>query len=108
MLGEALAAEVDFGSQAASDSLAKNFTSGYFRPVTEQPPESGKGSDPMRFAGLGVQLAASLLLFVLGGEWLDGKAGTGGLFAILGAFLALGGNLWSLLRLLKRQDEDHR
>ena len=33
----------------------------------------------MRYAGLGVQLAVSLLVFVLAGQWADKKLGTGGI-----------------------------
>ena len=33
----------------------------------------------MRYAGLGVQLAVSLLVFVLAGQWADRKLGTGGI-----------------------------
>ena len=33
----------------------------------------------MRYAGLGVQLAVSLLVFVLVGQWADRRLGTGGI-----------------------------
>lgn len=58
----------------------------------------------MRFAGLGVQLAASILVFVFAGQWLDKRAGTGGLFTMLGAFLAFGGTMWTLIRSLNREN----
>ncbi len=58
----------------------------------------------MRFAGLGVQLAASILVFVFLGQWLDRRAGTEGLFTILGAFLGFGGTMWALLRSLRQGD----
>jgi len=58
----------------------------------------------MRFAGLGVQLAASILLFVFAGQWLDRRLGTEGLFTILGAFLGFGGTMWSLVRALRERD----
>ena len=58
----------------------------------------------MKFAGLGVQLAASILLFVFLGQWLDRRAGTQGLFTILGAFLAFGGTMWTLIRALRKGD----
>ena len=69
-------------------------------------PEPGKGPSPMRYAGLGVQLAASILVFVFLGQWLDRKAGTEGLFTILGAFLGFGGTMWSLIRSLNRGDRE--
>ena len=58
----------------------------------------------MRYAGLGVQLAASILVFVFLGQWLDRMAGTGGLFTILGAFLGFGGTMYALIRSLNRGD----
>ena len=58
----------------------------------------------MRFAGLGVQLAASILVFVFIGQWADRRAGTGGLFTILGAFLGFGGTMWGLIRALNREN----
>jgi ATP synthase protein I len=58
----------------------------------------------MKYAGLGVQLAASILVFVFLGQWLDRKAGTGGLFTILGAFLGFGGTMYGLIRSLNKGD----
>lgn len=62
----------------------------------------------MRYAGLGIQLAASILLFVFAGQWLDRRFGGGGLFTILGAFLGFGGTMWSLVRSLKRDEAERR
>jgi F0F1-type ATP synthase assembly protein I len=59
----------------------------------------------MRYAGLGVQLAASILVCVLIGQWADRKLGTGGLFTIVGAFLGFGGTMYSLVRQLSRKDD---
>ncbi len=58
----------------------------------------------MRYAGLGVQLAASILVFVFLGQWLDRRAGTAPLFTILGAFLGFGGTMYALIRSLNRGD----
>ena len=58
----------------------------------------------MKYAGLGVQLAASILVFVFLGQWLDRKAGTNGLFTILGAFLGFGGTMYGLIRSLNKGD----
>jgi F0F1-type ATP synthase assembly protein I len=59
----------------------------------------------MRYAGLGLQLAATVLLGVFAGEWLDRRLGTTAVFTILGAFLGLGGTLWSLIRSLNRDNK---
>jgi ATP synthase protein I len=59
----------------------------------------------MRYAGLGVQLAASILLFVWVGQWLDRKLGTGGLITVVAAFLGFGGTMYWLIRSLTRKDD---
>ncbi|MEP6688705.1 MAG: AtpZ/AtpI family protein [Gemmatimonadales bacterium] len=66
-------------------------------------PSGGKGPSPMRYAGLGVQLAVSLLAFVLAGQWLDRKLGTGGILTVVAAFVGFGGTMYSLIRTLNRQ-----
>ncbi len=68
-------------------------------------PEEPGSAGPMRFVGLGIQLAASLVVCVLIGQWVDRKLGTGGLATIAGAFVGFAGTLMSLLRLLKRKDD---
>jgi len=92
----------------AGSLLAKSFTSGYFGPVIGQPQEPDKGPGPMRYAGLGIQLAASILLFVWLGQRVDGWLGTGGLFTIFGAFLGFGGTMWLLLRSLRKDEQDRK
>jgi hypothetical protein len=58
----------------------------------------------MRYAGLGVQLAVSLLVFVLAGQWADKKLGTNGILTMVAAFVGFGGTMYSLIRTLNRQD----
>lgn len=58
----------------------------------------------MRYAGLGVQLAVSLLICVLIGQWADRKLGTDGIITVLAAFLGFGGTMYSLVRQLNRKD----
>lgn len=67
-------------------------------------PDAGKDPGPMRYAGLGLQLAISLLVFVLVGQWIDRKLGTGGLITVLAAFLGFGGTMYSLIRALNKKD----
>jgi len=62
----------------------------------------------MRFAGLGIQLAVSLVVFVLIGQWADRKLGTGGIVTILAAFLGFGGTMYSLIRTLNKKDREGR
>jgi hypothetical protein len=58
----------------------------------------------MRYAGLGIQLAVTLVVFVLVGQWLDHKLGTGGIITVILAFLGFGGTMYSLIRTLNRKD----
>jgi len=67
-----------------------------------------KRPGPLRYAGLGVQLAATILVSVLVGQWVDRKVGTDGVFTILGALLGFGGTLYSVIRELTKADEDGR
>jgi len=62
----------------------------------------------MRYAGLGIQLAVSLVVFVLVGQWLDRKLGTGGIITVVLAFLGFGGTMYSLVRTLNRKDGGDR
>ncbi len=67
-------------------------------------PGEKKSPGPMRYAGLGVQLAVSILVFVLVGQWVDRKLGTGGIVTIVAAFVGFGGTMYSLIRSLNRKD----
>jgi len=58
----------------------------------------------MRYAGLGVQLAVSLVVFVFIGRWADQKLGTGGILTVVAAFVGFGGTMYSLIRSLNRKD----
>jgi F0F1-type ATP synthase assembly protein I len=58
----------------------------------------------MRYAGLGIQLAATLLVFVLVGQWLDRKLGAGGVVTVVMVLLGFAGTLYSLIRQLNRKD----
>ena len=69
-------------------------------------PGPGKGPGPMRYAGLGIQLGVTILVFVLVGEWADRKLGTGGIITIAAAFLGFGGTMYSLIRQLNKKDGD--
>lgn len=48
------------------------------------------------YMGYGLTWALSVLLFFLGGWWLDGKLGTEPLFMILGAFVGAAAGFYSL------------
>jgi F0F1-type ATP synthase assembly protein I len=65
-------------------------------------------SGPLRYAGLGIQLAATVVVGVLFGQWLDRKAGTDGVFTIVAPLLGFGGVMYSLMRELSRSDKGDR
>jgi uncharacterized membrane protein YccC len=62
----------------------------------------------MRFVGLGVQLAASLVVSVLLGQWVDRKLGTGGIATLVGAAAAFAGTMFTLVRQLNKNDRADR
>ena len=84
--------------------LRKISQAGNFSAVTE-PPKGGDGPSPMRFAGLGIQLAVMMLAGLFAGQWADRKFGTGSLLTIVGAFLGFGATMWSLIRQLRRDGQ---
>jgi F0F1-type ATP synthase assembly protein I len=52
----------------------------------------------LRFAGVGVQYAATILVVTLLGIWVDGRAGTGSLFTVVFLLLGFVGATWSLVQ----------
>jgi len=63
-------------------------------------------SPSLRYAGLGIQLAVTILAGVLLGRWVDRRVGTDGIFTILGALLGFGATLYSLIRELSQANRD--
>jgi F0F1-type ATP synthase assembly protein I len=49
---------------------------------------------------VGLQFAASIILFLFAGQWLDRKLGTAPWFLIIGVFLGAGAGFHSLYRKL--------
>jgi F0F1-type ATP synthase assembly protein I len=58
-----------------------------------------------RYSGLGLQLAASVVLFLLGGRWLDGKLGTDPWLTLIGAFVGGAAGFYSLYAHLVRSQD---
>jgi F0F1-type ATP synthase assembly protein I len=63
---------------------------------------------PLRYAGLGIQLAVTVVVCVLVGQWADRKVGTDGVFTILAPLLGFGGTVYGLIRELARTDKDQQ
>ena len=53
-----------------------------------------------KYAGLGFQLVASILLFLYAGRWVDRRIGTEPLFLLLGVFTGLAASIYSMYRSL--------
>lgn len=61
------------------------------------------------FAGIGVQFALTLLVFVAAGIWLDGRLGTSPWLVIVCVFAGAGGGFYSMYRRVtaaQRRDAD--
>ena len=73
---------------------------------------SRKGLSGADFAGLGVQFALAIVVFLFIGQWIDKRAGTNGLFAIIGMFFGAGGSFYLMYRKIsaaqKLDDEERR
>lgn len=63
-----------------------------------------------RFATLGFQFAAAIVVFLFAGQWLDNKLGTSPLFVIAGVFLGGGGAFYWMYRKItaRERDEDEK
>jgi F0F1-type ATP synthase assembly protein I len=63
------------------------------------------------FAGVGLQFAVAIVLFVLLGQWADRHFGTRPVFLLLGLFVGGGGAFYSLYRritLAQKADDERR
>jgi len=68
-----------------------------------RPPEnrqSEEGFSISEFAGVGLQFAVSIILFLYVGQWLDRKLGTAPWLLIIGVFLGAGLSFYSMYRKL--------
>ncbi|MFN8583513.1 MAG: AtpZ/AtpI family protein [Gemmatimonadaceae bacterium] len=72
----------------------------------------GRGTDgslgAAAYAGLGLQFALSILLFLYVGQWVDRRLGTSPAFLIVGVFLGAGASFYSMYRKLmaaQRRDD---
>jgi len=75
----------------------------------ESPPSGGlSGAD---FAGVGLQFAAAIVLFLFAGQWIDNKVGTNGLFTIVGVFVGGAAAFYNMYRKItaaQRRDDEER
>jgi F0F1-type ATP synthase assembly protein I len=72
------------------------------------PSGESSGAD---FAGLGIQFAGAIILFLFAGPWVDKKLGTDGLFTIVGVFVGAGAAFYNMYRKVtaaQRRDDEER
>ena len=71
-------------------------------PTAGPPGGKGASSGPSatEFAGVGLQFAASIVLCLFAGQWVDRKLGTGPWFLIIGVFFGAGACFYSMYRKL--------
>jgi F0F1-type ATP synthase assembly protein I len=73
---------------------------------------SKKGLSGADFAGVGIQFAVAIIVFLFAGQWLDKRLGTNGLFTIAGVFIGGGAAFYSMYRKIsaaqKQHDEERR
>lgn len=67
-------------------------------PLRKGPPKGGLPAGDMM--GVGLQFAASILLFLFVGMWLDGKLGTAPWLLIVGVFVGGSAGFYSMYRRL--------
>jgi ATP synthase protein I len=67
-----------------------------------RPSGSDRSSGPTaaEFAGVGIQMAVSIVLFLFVGKWLDARLGTAPWLLLLGVFGGFGLSLYSIIRRL--------
>ena len=66
----------------------------------KSPSEGGSLGAAGKYAGLGLQFALSIILFLYIGQWVDRKLGTDGPFLLLGVFVGAGAAFYSMYRSL--------
>jgi len=74
-------------------------------------PSSRKGLSGADFAGVGIQFAVAIIVFLFAGQWLDKRVGTNGLFTIVGVFVGGGAAFYNMYRKItaaQRRDDDER
>jgi F0F1-type ATP synthase assembly protein I len=83
--------------------------------TSELPPKGDSDhSEPLKigsFAGVGLQFALSIVLFLFIGQWVDRKLGTSPIFLLAGVFLGGGAAFYSMYRKLtkaQKADDERR
>ena len=75
-------------------------------------PSPKQGLSGADFAGVGIQFAVAIVVFLFAGQWLDNRLGFNGLFTIVGVFVGAAAAFYNMYRKInaaqKRDDEERR
>ena len=77
----------------------------------KRPRQSSKSLSGADFAGVGIQFAVAIIVFLFAGQWLDNRLGTNGLFTIAGVFVGGGAAFYNMYRKItaaQRRDDEER
>ena len=74
----------------------------FFKPVVNVSPSF------IQYSGLGIQLAATIIVFLFIGIWLDGKFGTKFIFTLVFTFLGFIGVIYKLIAVTKELDRKNK
>jgi F0F1-type ATP synthase assembly protein I len=74
-----------------------------------QTPQPG-GLSGADFAGVGIQFAVAIILFLFVGQWLDRRVGTKSVFTLIGVFVGASAAFYNMYRKItaaqKKDDEE--
>ena len=74
-------------------------------------PSSNKSLPGADLAGVGIQFAVAIIVFLFAGQWLDKRLSTNGLFTIAGVFVGGGAAFYNMYRKItaaQRRDDEER
>ncbi|MBK8248471.1 MAG: AtpZ/AtpI family protein [Gemmatimonadetes bacterium] len=72
-----------------------------FRPQKDEAADAAREArNGWKYAGIGLQFAGSILLFLYAGQWVDARLGSGPIGLILGVFVGAGAAFFSMYRRL--------
>jgi len=75
-------------------------------------PSPSKGLSGADFAGMGMQFAVAIIVFLFAGQWLDNRLGFNGLFTVVGVFVGAAAAFYNMYRKItaaqKKDDEERQ